>query len=100
MHISNILCNINPGFRDRIEFTSGTLTNFDVIIATGSDNSSRYFEYYFGRYPSIIRKNRNSIAIIEGNETEEELMRLGNRYLFIFWSWMQECFEDISAKRI
>ena len=47
------------------------------MIATGSNNSSRYFEYYFGKYPSIIRKNRNSIAIIDGNETEKELEALG-----------------------
>jgi hypothetical protein len=75
--ISDILCSINPRFRDRIEFTEGTLVNFDVVIATGSDNSSRYFDYYFGKYPNIIRKNRNSIAILEGNETDEELEDLG-----------------------
>jgi hypothetical protein len=75
--ISNILCDINPLFADRIEFTDGTLQNFDIVIATGSDNSSRYFEYYFGKYPNIIRRNRNSIAIIEGNETASELENLG-----------------------
>jgi len=75
--ISEILCSINPGFRVKIEFTEGTLANFDVVIATGSNNSSRYFEYYFGKYPNIIRKNRNSIAIIEGNETDAELESLG-----------------------
>jgi hypothetical protein len=75
--ISEILCSINPGFRDRIKFTEGTLTDFDLVIATGSNNSSRYFEYYFGKYPNIIRKNRNSIAIIEGDETEAELEALG-----------------------
>jgi hypothetical protein len=84
IHIGDILCSINPGFNSRIEFTSGSLTNFDAIIATGSDNSSRYFEYYFGRYPGIIRKNRNSIAIIEGKETEEELKRLGTDVLSYF----------------
>jgi len=76
--VSNILCNINPGFKRRITFTEGLLKGFDAVIATGSDNSSRYFEYYFGEYPHIIRKSRNSIAIIEGNETEEELSRLGS----------------------
>jgi hypothetical protein len=75
--ISEILCSINPGFRNRIEFTEGTLSNFDVVIATGSNNSSRYFEYYFGKYPNIIRKNRNSVAIIDGNETDTELVGLG-----------------------
>jgi hypothetical protein len=76
--ISNNLCSINPHFSDRIEFTEGTLRNFDVVIATGSDNSSRYFDYYFGKYPNIIRKNRNSIAIIEGDESEAELLSLGD----------------------
>jgi len=76
--ISNILCDINPGFRKSINFTGGLLAGFDAVIATGSDNSSRYFEYYFGRYPHIIRKNRNSIAIIDGSETGEELSRLGS----------------------
>ena len=77
VYISNILCSINPGFRNSIDFTDGTLTNIDVVIATGSDNSSRYFDYYFGKYPNIIRKNRNSIAIIEGDETDDELVSLG-----------------------
>jgi hypothetical protein len=75
--ISNLLCSINPLFRERIEFTEGTLANFDAVIATGSDNSSRYFDYYFSKYPNIIRKNRNSIAIIEGNETDDEIEGLG-----------------------
>ncbi len=53
------------------------LKSVDAVIATGSDNSARYFEYYFGKYPNIIRKNRTSVAIIVGNETEEELLDLG-----------------------
>lgn len=76
--IADLLADINPGFRDRIVFTNETLTEFDAIIATGSDNSSKYFEYYFGKYPHIIRKNRNSVAIIEGNETPNELTLLGH----------------------
>jgi hypothetical protein len=76
--ISEILFDINPGFRNKIDFTDGTLTGFDAVIATGSNNSSRYFEYYFGRYPNIIRRNRNSIAIIEGNESHAELEDLGS----------------------
>lgn len=54
-----------------------TLRGFDAVIATGSDNSSRYFEYYFGRYPSVIRKNRTSCAILSGDESEDELRVLG-----------------------
>jgi len=76
--ISEMLCDINPGFRRKIEITSGVLHDFDAVIATGSDNSSRYFEYYFGKYPHIIRKNRNSIGVLEGNEISDELALLGN----------------------
>jgi hypothetical protein len=76
--IGNTLCSINPEFRDKIEFTEGILTGFDAVIATGSDNSSRYFEYYFGKYPNIIRKNRNSIAIIDGDESDDEIEALGS----------------------
>jgi hypothetical protein len=50
-----------------------TLKNCDAYIATGSTNSSRYFEYYFGKYPNIIRRNRTSVAILEGNESLAEL---------------------------
>ncbi|MFT4846459.1 MAG: hypothetical protein ACJAZC_002199 [Cryomorphaceae bacterium] len=53
------------------------LDGIDAIIATGSNNSSRYFEYYFGKYPNIIRKNRNSVAVISGEESAEELKLLG-----------------------
>jgi hypothetical protein len=77
IHISDLLCNINPRFRDMINFTDGTLTGFDAIIATGSNNTSRYFEYYFSKYPNVIRKNRNSIAILNGSETDQELQDLG-----------------------
>jgi hypothetical protein len=53
------------------------LEGIDAVIATGSNNTSRYFEYYFGKYPNIIRKNRNSVAVISGEESDEELKRLG-----------------------
>jgi hypothetical protein len=75
--LSEILCDINRGFADKIKLSQETLSEFDAVIATGSDNSSRYFEYYFGRYPNIIRKNRNSVAIIDGSETDTELQNLG-----------------------
>ena len=77
VYISDILCSINPSFAEKIIFTEDSLTNFDVVIATGSDNSSRFFDYYFGKYPNIIRRNRNSIAIIEGDETDDEIESLG-----------------------
>jgi hypothetical protein len=77
IYISKLLCEINPEFKNKIVFTEETLKGFDVVIATGSDNSSRYFEYYFGKYPNIIRKNRNSIAILEGDESDNQLEALG-----------------------
>ncbi|MCB0570900.1 MAG: acyl-CoA reductase [Phaeodactylibacter sp.] len=57
--------------------TAERLQDFDAVIATGSNNSARYFEAYFGKYPHIIRKNRNGIAVLDGNETQEELQALG-----------------------
>lgn len=69
---------IEPGFRDRIAFTEEKLENFDAVIATGSNNTARYFDYYFGKYPNIIRKNRNSVAVLTGNETPEQLQGLAD----------------------
>ena len=54
------------------------LKDCDAYIATGSDNSARYFEYYFGKYPNIIRKNRTSVAILDGSETNDELENLAD----------------------
>ena len=54
------------------------LTGFDAVIATGSNNSARYFEQYFGKYPNIIRKNRNAIALLDGTESMADLYALGN----------------------
>jgi len=68
---------IEPEFESRIEFTKQGFDNFDAVIATGSNNTARYFEYYFGKVPNIIRKNRNSVAVLTGNETSEELQELG-----------------------
>jgi len=76
--ISKILINIEPNFKNKITFTENILDNFDAIIATGSNNSSKYFEYYFGKYPNIIRNNRTSVAILSGNETEKDFKNLGS----------------------
>ncbi|HLN22302.1 MAG TPA: acyl-CoA reductase [Bacteroidales bacterium] len=72
-----ILCDINPDFLSHAGFTSGMLSGFDAVIATGSNNTARYFEYYFGKYPNIIRKNRSSVAIIDGTESDREVELLG-----------------------
>jgi hypothetical protein len=54
------------------------LENFDAVIATGSNNTARYLEYYFKNHLNIIRKNRTSVAVLKGDETEEELRLLAN----------------------
>jgi hypothetical protein len=76
--IAKILVHIEPRYAENIEFTDGPLKGMDAVIATGSNNSARYFDYYFGKYPNIIRKNRNSVAVLTGKEKPEELVQLGN----------------------
>jgi len=76
-HLLAKLREIEPGFTPKIEVTA-RLAEFDLVIATGSDNSSRYFSYYFGHKPHIIRKNRNSAAILTGTENADEIRLLGN----------------------
>lgn len=75
--LANYLMAVNPDFEKYITFTDGKLENFDAVIATGSNNTARYFEYYFKDKPSIIRKNRNSVAVLTGDETKEDLINLG-----------------------
>jgi hypothetical protein len=75
--IAELLSFMDPGLGDRIRFTDERLSGLDAIIATGSNNSSRYFEYYFRDIPHVIRKNRNGVAVLAGTETEEELYALG-----------------------
>jgi hypothetical protein len=75
--LANYLIAIEPDFKNRIKFVDGKLEGFDAVIATGSNNTARYFEYYFKDKPSIIRKNRNSIAVLNGKETKEQMAALG-----------------------
>ncbi|HEX6845397.1 MAG TPA: acyl-CoA reductase [Chitinophagaceae bacterium] len=60
------------------------LKGCDAYIATGSNNSARYFEYYFKKYPHIIRRNRTSVAVLEGNETSDELRKLADDVYLYF----------------
>jgi hypothetical protein len=76
-YVLDILSNIEPQFKTQYNFVE-RLANFDAVIATGSNNTSRYFEYYFGKVPHIIRKNRSSVAVLTGNESSEQLYRLGH----------------------
>lgn len=64
VQISEFLFQQEPSLRDRIEFTEDKIKNFDAVIATGSNNTTRYFDYYFGSYPNIIRHSRSSIGVI------------------------------------
>lgn len=82
--IAEQLIVIEPAFTDYILFTGGTLENIDAIIATGSNNTSRYFEYYFRNVPHIIRKNRNGVAVLTGHESDEELRLLGEDIFMYF----------------
>jgi len=75
--LTDYLISIEPELSNYISFTDGKLENFDAIIATGSNNTARYFEFYFKDKPSIIRKNRNSVAVLNGNESHEDLVNLG-----------------------
>ncbi len=76
--LTRVLIAIEGEFKDKIQFTDEKLTKFDAIIATGSDNTARYFKFYFKKYPNIIRKNRNSAAVLSGKETPEQLNLLAN----------------------
>jgi hypothetical protein len=68
---------IEPRFSDRIHLEE-LLKNKQAYIATGSDNSARYFNYYFGKYPHLIRSNRTSVAILQGDESTADLQALGH----------------------
>ena len=75
-YLAKYLEYVEPEFKGRIQFTQDKLDNFDAVIATGSDNTARYFEYYFKNKPAIIRKNRNSVAILSGEESHDDLKNL------------------------
>ena len=75
--LAKYLIEIQPKLNSKITFVEGKLVGFDAVIATGSNNTARYFEYYFKDKPSIIRKNRNSVAVLNGTESHEDLVGLG-----------------------
>lgn len=74
--LSDMLVGIEPAFANQFKFVN-LLKEADAIIATGSDNTARYFEYYFAKRPHIIRKNRSSIGILTGHEEKDDLHALG-----------------------
>ncbi|HUR31259.1 MAG TPA: acyl-CoA reductase [Saprospiraceae bacterium] len=74
---------IEPSIASRITYTE-KLEDFDAVVATGSNNSSRYFEYYFRNLPHILRRNRNGVAVINGNETDQELKDIAKDIFLYF----------------
>lgn len=81
--VIKFLYSVNEEFKTIIQ-TVERLEDFEAVIATGSNNTARYFEQYFGKVPHIIRKNRTSVAVLNGLETEEDLKKLGDD-LFIYY---------------
>ena len=81
--VMGILFDIDPKAAEQVEIVE-TLKDFDAVIATGSDNTNRHFEYYFRNYPKILRKNRNAVAILTGEETAEQLDLLADDIFLYF----------------
>jgi hypothetical protein len=79
----NELIEVEPRIKDSIQMVE-QLKDFDAVIATGSNNTMRYFEYYFGKYPHILRKNRNSVAVLTGKESNSDLEALSNDIMEYF----------------
>ncbi|MFL1011163.1 acyl-CoA reductase [Flavisericum labens] len=75
-YLAKYLEYVEPQFKGKISFSEKKVEGFDAVIATGSNNTARYFEYYFKGKPSIVRNNRNSVAVLTGNESTEELKNL------------------------
>ncbi len=81
--VFDMLCKIDPALPARAQIVE-KLHDYDAVIATGSNNSYRYFEYYFRDKPRILRKSRNSIAILTGRETDAELLALADDIFMYF----------------
>jgi len=80
-----VICKINPNFSERLDYIDNIKERkFDAVIATGSDNSAKYFEYYFKNIRRIIRKNRRSIAVLNGKESNQELQGLADDVFLYF----------------
>lgn len=86
-HAIDFLATIDPDIREQIQ-SAEQLKGCDAYIATGSNNTARYFEQYFAKYPHVIRRNRTSVAVLDGTETEEQLLDLGKD---VFWFFGLGC---------
>ena len=95
--IAKYLEKVAPEIQGKITFMEEKLKDFDAVIATGSNNTARYFDYYFGKHPHIIRQNRNSAAILTGNESPEDLFLLGED-IFRYFGFFGNTFLSSSQK--
>lgn len=84
-HVVRKMCEWNDEVASLI-FFADMLKGCDAYIATGSNNSGRYFEYYFSKYPHIIRKNKTSVAVLTGDESREEIHFLADDIQLYFGS--------------
>jgi len=75
--LMDYMLEVDPALNSQISIAEGPFKGHEAVIATGSSNTARYFEYYFKDIPHIIRKNRNAVALLSGNESVEELRSLG-----------------------
>ena len=82
--ILDLMSLIYPEIHNQVEILDKKPENYDCVIATGSDNTNRYFEYYFGHVPNLLRKNRTSVAILDNQITKEELGLLANDIFYYF----------------
>jgi hypothetical protein len=99
--LAHLLCEFEPALKERIQFAPTKLSGFDVVIATGSNNSMLHFRQYFSKNPHLLRGHRTSIAVLDGSETPEELTALGQDIFQYFGKgcrnvtqlWIPENFE-------
>ena len=82
-HLVSVMISLDESVAEYIQFAP-MLKGCDAYITTGSNNSARYFEYYFRKYPHLIRHNRSSIAILDGTEDADELSRLADDVYMYF----------------
>ena len=79
--ILNVLYLFDSELQDRIKICKEKPDNYNYVIATGSNNSNRYFEYYFGKFPHIFRRNRTSIAVVHSEISDDQLKSLSHDML-------------------
>ena len=82
--LAKMLCEIEPSFSNKIEFCSEKLAPFDKLIVTGDNHTAQHFARYFQKYPLLIRKHCNSVAVLDGSESVEELQSLADDMLLYF----------------